>query len=89
MISAPALLRLAKWYQDRRQQKHQGGLSCDPEQALSPPRRNKSNGHPAARQLWGTVPAEHQERILGALIRVIALQLAKTPEVEGVTRDRS
>jgi len=60
-----------------------------PNSHYPPPRRNKSNGHPAARQLWGTVPAEHQERILGALIRVIALQLAKTPEVEGVTRDRS
>jgi hypothetical protein len=36
-----------------------------------------------------TFPAEQQQRILSALTRVVAQQLAKPPDVKEVTHERS
>jgi hypothetical protein len=54
-----------------------------------PPRRNGLNNQTAPHQLWGAFPIEHREQILGTLIRVVALQLAKAPEAEAATNERS
>jgi hypothetical protein len=43
-----------------------------------PPYRGKVNRDPNSQRLWLTSPVEQRERILGALSRVVAQQLAHT-----------
>ena len=54
-----------------------------------PPRRSKISRRPNARRIWTTLAVEQRERILSALTRVAAQQLAKPPDVKEVTHDRS
>jgi hypothetical protein len=54
-----------------------------------PPRRSKVNRQPIPQRLWVTFPIEQQQRILSALTRVVAQQLAKPPDVKEVTHERS
>ena len=54
-----------------------------------PPRRSEVNRQPIPERLWVTFPAEQQQRILSALTRVVAQQLAKPPDVKEVTHERS
>ena len=79
-----------EWYQERRQNTQQGGLSCDNlEPPLSPPRRSKVSRQSNPQRLWVTFPVEQREQILRALTRVVAQQLAKPPDMKEVTHERS
>ena len=79
-----------EWYQERRRNTQQGGLSCtNLEPPLSPPRRSKVNRQPIPQRLWVTFPVEQREQILSALIGVVAQQLAKPPDFKEVTHERS
>ena len=90
IIGLPALLGLVEWYQERRRGTQQGGSSCSNlEPPSSPPRRGKVNSHPNSQQLWVTFPVELRERILSALTRVVAQQLAKPPDGKEVTHECS
>ena len=56
---------------------------------VPPPRRSRVTGHPAVQRLWMTFPIEQRERILSALTRVVAQQLAKPPDGKEVTHEYS
>jgi hypothetical protein len=56
---------------------------------VPPPRRGKVNSHPNSHQLWMTFAVELRERILGALTRVVARQLAKPADGKEVTHECS
>ena len=56
---------------------------------VPPPRRGKVNSHPNSQQLWVTFPIELRERILSALTRVVAQQLAKPQDGKEVTHECS
>ena len=51
------------------------------------PEQTRPSSRPSGGR-W-TFPVEQRERILGAIIRVVAQQLAKPPEVEEVTHECS
>jgi hypothetical protein len=90
IIGLSALLGLVEWYEEHRRKTQQGGLSCtNLEPPLSPPRRNIVNRHPNSQQLWVTLPVTQRERILSALTRIVAQQLAKPPDVKEVTQECS
>ena len=60
-----------------------------PNSRRPPPRRNEPSCVPNHDPLWVILPVGQRERILSALSRLVAQQLAKQPDGKEVTHERS
>ena len=90
IMGITALLQLVEWYHVRWRSSQQGGSSCVGLGELqSPPRQIRAAHLASQRQLWLTLPVESRERILLALSRVVAQQLATPPDSQEVPNERS
>jgi len=67
----------------------EGHHASIPSHRSPPPRPIGRVGPPAPRRFWLALTVESRARILGALSRIVAQQLAGPPAIREVTHERS
>jgi hypothetical protein len=72
IVSAPALLQLARWSLKRQQTEH-GGQQCDASMSDSVPPNTDGRDHPVRLSgLWRELPAQSRQDLLITLSRLVA-----------------
>ena len=66
----------------------EGHHASIPNHRCPPPRPSGRVGSPIPRQFWLALTIETRARILGALSRIVAQQLAVPPAIQEATRER-